>query len=66
MAQPKRFIKIYSQGTLQGFEVWADRDTGVQYLFAFSGYAAGITPLLNADGKPVVTPKEELERLQEE
>ncbi len=66
MAQPKRFIKVYSQGTLQGFEVWADRDTGVQYLFAFSGYAAGITPLLNADGKPVVTPKEELERLQEE
>ena len=66
MAQPKRFIKIYSQGTLQGFEVWADRDTGVQYLFSFSGYAAGITPLLNADGKPVVTPKEELERLQEE
>lgn len=37
MAQPKRFIKVYSQGTLQGFEVWADRDTGVQYLFAFSG-----------------------------
>ena len=66
MAQPKRFIKVYSQGTLQGFEVWADRDTGVQYLFAFSGYAAGITPLLNADGKPVVTPKEERERLQEE
>ena len=66
MAQPKRFIKIYSQGKMQGFEVWADRDTGVQYLFAFSGYAAGITPLLGVDGKPVVTPKEELERLQEE
>ncbi len=66
MAQPKRFIKVYSQGTLQGFEVWADRDTGVQYLFAFSGYAAGITTLLGADGKPVVTPKEELERLQAE
>ena len=66
MAQPKRFIKIYSQGKMQGFEVWADRDTGVQYLFAFSGYAAGITHLLGADGKPVVTPKEELERLQEE
>ena len=66
MAQPKRFIKIYSQGKMQGFEVWADHDTGVQYLFGFSGYAAGITPLLNADGKPVVTPKEELERLQEE
>ena len=66
MAQPKRFIKIYSQGKMQGFEVWADRDTGVQDLFGYSGYAAGITPLLNADGKPVVTPKEELERLQEE
>lgn len=66
MAQPKRFIKIYSQGKMQGFEVWADRDTGVQYLFGYSGYAASITPLLNADGKPVVTPKEELERLQEE
>ena len=30
MAQPKRFIKIYSQGKMQGVEVWADRDTGVQ------------------------------------
>lgn len=66
MAQPKRFIKICSQGKMQGFEVWADRETGVQYLFGYAGYAAGITPLLNADGKPVVTPKEELERLQEE
>ena len=33
-----------------------DKKTGVNYLFAASGYAGGLTPLLNRDGTPVVTP----------
>jgi len=33
-----------------------DRETGVNYLFHFSGYAGGLTPLLNKEGKPIVTP----------
>ena len=36
--------------------VLVDRKTGVNYLFAASGYSGGLTVLLDADGKPVVTP----------
>lgn len=31
-----------------------DKETGVQYLWVKSGYAGGLTPLLGADGKPLV------------
>ena len=30
-----------------------DKETGVQYLWVKSGYAGGLTPLLDADGKPL-------------
>ena len=36
--------------------VIVDKKTGVNYLFAASGYAGGLTVLLNRDGTPVVTP----------
>ena len=51
-----RFIKTYSQGTLNVTEIWVDKATGVNYLFHASGYAGGLTPLLKPDGTPVVTP----------
>ena len=56
--QDDRFLKIYSQGGAFGAlnEIWVDKRTGVNYLFHASGYAGGLCPLLNADGKPVVTP----------
>ena len=50
-----RFQKIYSQGFSNVMEIWVDRKTGVNYLFHGSGYAGGLTPLLDRDGKPVVT-----------
>ncbi len=50
-----RFTKTYSQGVLDVMEIWVDRETGVNYLFHWNGSAAGLTPLLDADGKPVVT-----------
>jgi len=52
----KRFVKVDSEGTLSVSEVWVDRETGVNYLFHSSGSAGGITPLIKADGTPVVTP----------
>lgn len=57
-AQKDRFLKVYSQGGAFSSlnEVWVDKRAGVNYLFHASGYAGGLTPLLNADGKPVVTP----------
>lgn len=56
--QDDRFLKIYSEGIGWGGinEIWVDKRTGVNYLFHASGYAGGLCPLLNADGKPVVTP----------
>ena len=51
----KRFIKTYSQGGLSAIEIWVDRETGVNYVFHQSGYAGGLTPLLDRDGKPVIT-----------
>ena len=35
--------------------VIVDKETGVNYLFVHEGYSGGITPLLDKDGKPVVT-----------
>ena len=55
MAEQKRFVKVYSDGAFGSNEIWVDRETGVNYLFHASGYAGGLTPLLNSDGTPVVT-----------
>ena len=52
----KRFIKVWSDGAFGSNEIWVDKQTGVNYLFHASGYAGGLTVLLNRDGTPVVTP----------
>ena len=52
--QDKRFIRTYKQ-EMGSTEIWVDRETGVNYLFHSSGYAGGLTPLLDATGKPVIT-----------
>ena len=36
--------------------VLVDRKTGVNYLWTASGYAGGLTVLLDAEGNPIVTP----------
>ena len=51
----KRFIKVYSDGAFGSNEIWVDKETGVNYLFHASGYAGGLTPLLDRDGKPVIS-----------
>ena len=51
----KRFVKVYSQGFVDAVTVWVDRETGVNYLFHWNGSAAGLAPLLDAEGKPVVS-----------
>ncbi len=50
-----RFKKVYTQGVLNGMEIWLDRETGVNYVFGYNGYAGGMTVLLDEEGKPVVT-----------
>ena len=52
----KRFIRILSEGSFGGTRMlYVDKETGVNYLFIVSGYAGGLTPLLDAEGKPVIT-----------
>ena len=52
----KRFVRVYTDGAFGSNEIWVDTKTGVNYLFHASGYAGGMTPLLKADGTPVVSP----------
>ena len=58
MAKNDRFENFYSQGALSTTEIWVDKETGVNYLFRADGYAGGMTPLLDRDGKPVISPIE--------
>lgn len=51
----ERFEKIYTQGAMNGMEIWVDKQTGVNYVFCFNGYAGGMTVLLDREGKPVVS-----------
>lgn len=59
MAKEKRFKKIYSQGGMaEQTEIWVDTETGGNDLYPMCGYSGGMTPLLDQDGKPVITKRE--------
>lgn len=51
----KRFEVIYKQG-MGSYKIFVDKKTGVQYLFASEGYGGGVTPLLDREGKPIISP----------
>ena len=55
----ERFVIAHQEGSILSDigerMILVDKVTGVNYLWLKAGSAAGITPLLNADGKPVVT-----------
>ena len=55
MVKNERFEKIYSQGSINVTEIWVDRETGVNYIFHACGSAGGMTPLLDREGKPVIS-----------
>ena len=54
-----RFEVVYKEGSQISDEgqrqILVDRETGVNYLVWKSGYAGGITPLLDSEGKAVVS-----------
>ena len=60
MAKDKRFEKVYTQ-SMGSMEIWVDKETGVNYLYRQSGYSGGLTVLLGKDGKPVITPVENMD-----
>ena len=50
----KRFEILEKEGFLEGTRIIVDTETGVQYLYVYSGYGGGVTPLLDRDGKPLL------------
>mgnify|MGYP001320152581 FL=1 len=52
----KRFEVVHKEGKLSGIKILVDKETGVNYLFSFDGYAGGLTVLVDKDGKPIITP----------
>ncbi len=58
MANDKRFERVYKQD-MGSTEIWVDKETGVNYLYHASGYAGGLTVLVDMDGNPIVTKIEE-------
>lgn len=56
MSNPKRFETVYQESTiLTEKTIFVDKETGVNYLYIANGTGGGLTPLLDSNGKPVVT-----------
>lgn len=52
----KRFIIAEKESSLMNnVQVIVDKKTGVNYMWVTQGYAGGLTPLLDRDGKPIIT-----------
>ena len=59
MKKENRFVVIHKEGTTwknEGIrQLLVDKETGVTYLCWLSGYGASLTPLLDTEGKPIIT-----------
>ena len=57
--EEKRFEVIFKEGSQikdEGMrQVVVDKETGVNYFVWKSGYAGGVTPLLDSEGKVIIT-----------
>ena len=42
-------------GLLTETSIIVDKETGVNYLYVCCGYGGGLTPLLDENGKPIIT-----------
>ena len=54
----ERFVEVYNQGIINVMKVVVDTETGVNYVLGSHNKASGtgMTVLLDADGKPLITP----------
>lgn len=51
----KRFIVSYTQGMLENSKIIIDKETGVNYLYHKNANSGGLTPLLDKEGKPIIS-----------
>ena len=57
MSKNNRFEIVYQETGLKSEKtIYVDKETGVNYLYHAAGYSGGLTPLLDRDGKPVISP----------
>ncbi len=54
MKKDTRFEIVLKEGVMDSRKIIVDKETGVNYLAWQSGYSGGITPLLDAEGKPII------------
>ncbi len=56
--EKERFVEVYNQGIVNVMRVVVDTETGVNYVMGSHNKAngTGMTVLVDADGKPIVTP----------
>ncbi len=54
----ERFVEVYNQGLVNVIKIVVDTETGINYVLGSHNKATGtgMTVLLGADGKPLVTP----------
>jgi len=56
MVKDERFVTTYKKTTMvTETKILVDRETGVNYLYHQSGSSGGLTPLLDREGRPIVT-----------
>ena len=55
-----RFVEVYSQGLTNVENIIVDTETGVNYVMSSSSMTVGcgMSVLVDAEGKPIVTPME--------
>lgn len=64
MSKEKRFVQVYEECGSFDLEssLVVDTKTGVTYLIIRNTFGSSITPLLNADGKTIITNVEEIKK----
>ena len=56
MDKNNRLEVVYQETGLKNEKIiYVDKETGVNYLFIANGFGGGLTPLLDAEGKPIIT-----------
>ena len=64
--EDKRFIKIFKEGSLtESIQILLDTETGVNYIHLNAGYGISLTPLLDSNGKVVVSSQREIQNYKE-
>lgn len=64
--EEKRFIKILKESSVtQTIEIILDTETGVNYMYVTGGSGKTITPLLDSEGKVIVSSQREIVNYKE-